>query len=120
VVGADRGPTPPDLSSRSLFSTRRREREREPGIRKKNSCSTPHRERYNDKVLGAVAIFSTFVVLLIEYAISINVVYSLLIYSVRTSANEGETDAVVIFKIPHSMYLVSNSIFVISLQSLIE
>lgn len=83
------------------------EREREPGIRKKNSCSTPHRERYNDKVLGAVAIFSTFVVLLIVYATSINVVYSLLIYSVRTSANEGETDAVVIFEIPHSMYLVS-------------
>ena len=51
VVGPDQGPTPSDLSSRSLLQRRReREREREPGILFFVSHSTPHREQQNDEV----------------------------------------------------------------------
>ena len=59
VVGPDCGPTPPNLSSRSLFSTGgEREREREPGIRIFIFVNTSPRARSSAKVLHRVVITS--------------------------------------------------------------
>ena len=80
VVGPDQGPTPSDLSSRSLLQRRRereREREREPGIRNFFSYSTPQREQQNDKFLGVVAIFSVFTYILIVYVTRMNILHYL-------------------------------------------
>src|SRR5258706_6804340 len=64
VVGPDHGPTPSDLSSRSLLQWRRereRERERESLVYAFfSSRSTPHRKQQNDEVSEGVAFFSFF------------------------------------------------------------
>ena len=93
VVGDDsRGPTPSDLSSRSLLQ-RRRERERESLVNASFfSHSTPQREQQNDKVLGAVTIFLVSTYVVIVYVTSMNIVHYLSAYSRVQSVNECETE----------------------------
>ena len=69
VVGPDQGPTPPNLSSRSLFQWRR-EREREPGIRNFFFVSTTPRERSSAEGLRQVvksACFRLYIYLELKY-----------------------------------------------------
>ena len=96
VVGPDQGPTPSDLSFRSLLQWRR-ERERE---RESKSLvyafffphSTPQREQQNGKVSGVIVIFSVFAYALLSYVTTMNILCSFLAYSCVQSVNERKSE----------------------------
>jgi len=91
VVGPDQGSTPPDLSSRSLLQ-RKREREREPGIRFL-ALYTSLRAIKRQSFRG-VANFLISAYLLIVYVTSMNILYCKSTYNrfqVRTSVKQSNT-----------------------------
>ena len=91
-----RGQLPP-TSPFALFSNggereTKTERQREPGIYTFFPRSTPQRKRQNGKVSGVVAIFLVSAYVLIVYATTMNILFSLLAYSCVQSENERKTE----------------------------